>query len=164
MTVERQNADGTLEGLREQDYASMYRAGGYAGPAGSNQPSFEGGAVLSFNIAGGTDSGGGLLSWKNTLGYDVIVTAHWLDVTTAAAAACGVDFGQTASSGTTAASNMISNQDVHSATGTFNGGVLSVKVPNNTWITGSTHGGGASAGLVARANFAFTRAPAAGGK
>lgn len=160
--MERQNADGSVSGLRERDLAEVYRYGGLAGPAGSFTPSYPGGGTLAFNVAGGTDTAGGLLGWQNNLGYDIIVTSHWLDVTTIATGACTVSFGQTATNATTSASNMINGQDVHSSTGVFNGGALSVKVANGTWITGSK-ASGASAGLVARAYFSFTPAAAAAG-
>lgn len=160
--VEKQNSDESYGGYRTRDGQEMWRSGSNTGPAGSNTPSYLGGAVLSFNIAGGTDTGGGLLGWTNNLGYDIIVTSHQLDVTTVATAACSVEFGGTSTNVTTASTNMIASQDVHSATGQFNGGALSVKVPNGKFITGSTLSG-ASAGLVARAYFSFIPAAAAGG-
>lgn len=160
MAVEIQYADGSYGGLREKDNLSIWRAGGYIGPAGSNKPAFFGGATLVFNLAGGTDTGGGILSWQNTLGYDIMVTSHQLDVSTQSGVSCTLSGGQTAVSGTTLSTNMISGQSVAS-TGTFNGGSLSVKVPQNTWITVST-ASGASSGLVARAFFSFQPIPAAG--
>lgn len=162
MTAERQNGDGSLSGLREKDSFEVYRSGAYAGPAGSNVPAYPGGINLMLNIAGGTDTAGGLLQWQNNLGYDIIVLGHQLDVTTVASAACTASFGSAAASNTLA-TNMINGQDVHSATGTFNGGALSVKVVNGNWITGSK-GGGASAGLVGRVFVqAMQSNPTAGG-
>lgn len=158
--MERQNADGTISGLREYDTAEMYKLGGSRGPAGSNVPSFEGGGTLSFNIAGGTDTAGGILSWQNNLGYDIIVTGHQLDVTTQSSGACTVSIGQTATNGTTSSSNMINGQTV-AAAGIFNGGALSVIVHNGDWITGSK-ASGASAALVGAAIFQYVRRPAAG--
>jgi hypothetical protein len=131
------------------------RQGGYAGPAGSNAPSFIPGSSLSFNFAGGTDTAGGILSWQNTLGYDIIVTWHAIYVTTIASGACTISIGQTAVSGTTSSSNMISGQDVHSATGLFGtSSPIAVKVGQNEWITASK-ASGASAALVGRAYFYF---------
>jgi len=154
MATERQNADGSVSILREQDQQDLCRIGGYAGPAGSNIPRYNSGAILEFNVAGGTDSAGGLLSWQNNLGYDILITAFQFDVTTIAAAACTASFGATATSGTTLSSNLMNGQDVHSASGQFNGGALSVKVPAGKWLTGST-ASGASSGLVGMASFAF---------
>jgi hypothetical protein len=102
-----------------------------------------------------------LLAWQNTLGYDVIVTSHQIDLTTIATAACSASFGHSTNS-TGSASNMISAQNVHAATGTFNGGALSVKVPSLDFITGSVSTG-TSAGMVARAYFTFVPSAAAGG-
>lgn len=160
MAVEKQNADGSYSGVREKDGAELWRAGGYAGPAGTNVPEYLGGSSLVFNVAGGTDTAGGLLSWQNNLGYDIMVTSHQLHVQTQSAGACTVSFGGTSTSGTTLASNMISGQSV-AATGVFNGGALSVLVPNGKWLTGST-ATGASSGLVARAYFSYIPAGAAG--
>ena len=161
---EKQNADGSLSGIREKDSFEMYRSGGYAGPAiaSQNVPSYPGGINLCFNIQGGTDTGGGILQWQNNLGYDIVVVGHQLDVTTTASATCTASFGSAAGS-TTLSTNMINGQDVHTATGTFNGGALSVKVANSSWITGSK-GGGASAGLIGRVFMqAMQSNPTAGG-
>lgn len=159
MTVERQNSDGSVSGLRPTDGLEVYRSGAVPGPAGSNTPGWLGGSTLAFNIAGGTDTGGGILSWQNNTGFDMLVTGHQLCVTTVASAACTVSFGSTAVSGTTSASNMISGQDVHSATGRFNGGALSVAVANGSWITGSK-ASGASAALVGTVFFNYVLVPA----
>lgn len=161
MADEAQYADGSYGGVRERDSLPIWRAGGYMGPAGSNTPMFNGGMSIGFNIGGGTDTAGGILSYVNNFGCDLIITAHQLDVTTVATGACTVSFGQTGTNGTTSSSNCISGQDVHSATGTFNGGALSVKWPAGTWITGSK-ASGASAGLVGRVWFDVKTNPAAG--
>lgn len=147
---EKQNADGSLSGIREKDAFEVYRSGGYMGPAIAmqNVPAYPGGINLQFNIAGLNDNGGGLLQWQNNFPFDIIVTAHVLDVTTISAAACTVSFGS-ASASNTVSTNMVNGQDVHSATGTFNGGALSVKVTSGNWITGSK-GGGSSSGLIGR--------------
>lgn len=160
MAVEQQHADGSYGGLRERDSLETWRAGGYRGPAGSNTPAFFGGFSLDFNLGGGTDTAGGILSYQNNFGYDIIVTGHQLDVTTASSGACTVSFGETATSGTTLSSNFINGQSVAS-TGTFNGGALSVKWPQGKWITGST-ASGASTGLVASAKIQCLPSPAAG--
>lgn len=155
MAEQKQNADGSVSTIRERDSLEVCRAGGVAGPAGSNTPSFIPGSSLSFNLAGGTDTGGGILSWQNTLGYDIIVTWHALYVTTVATGACTVSIGQTATNGTTSSSNMISGQDVHSATGVFGtSSPVAIRVKQNEWITASK-ASGASAGLVGNAYFYF---------
>ena len=162
MTVEIQYADGSYGGLRELDGLAVWRAGGYMGPAGSNQPAFIGGTTLAFNIAGGTDTAGGILSYANNFGYDLMIISHQLDVTTQSSGVCTLSFGETATNGTTLASNCISGQTV-AAVGTFNGGSLSVKWPQGKWITGST-ATGASTGLVGRVFFTVIPVPAAGAK
>lgn len=155
--IERQNADGSQSGVREKDSAEVFRTGGYVGPSGSNTPGYPSSSQLIFNTNGASDSGsaGGMLAWQNTLGYDIIVTSHQLDVITPSGSAGTVSFGQAAAS-TTSSSNMISGQSV-AATGTFNGGALSVKVAANAWITGSK-ASGTTASMVARAYFTFTPA------
>jgi hypothetical protein len=154
MAVEKQNADGS-ESILGPDGNEVARFGGRKQPAGTstNTPDFPNGSTLRFQIGGGTDTAGALLSWQNTLGYDILVYSHQLNVTTHSTAACTVSLGQTATNGTTLASNMISGQSVAS-NGAFNGGALSILVPQNTWITGST-ASGASAGLVAVAYFEY---------
>jgi hypothetical protein len=163
MATERQNADGSVSVLREQDQQDMCRLGAYAGPAGSNQPRFNGGEWLEWNIAGGTDTGGGILSWQNNLGYDVIVTDFSLEVLTQSSGACTVSFGQTAVNGTTSASNLMSGQSVASAGLNAAAAPVKVKVPANTWLTGS-RASGASAGLVGIARASIIPALGAGSK
>lgn len=153
MAIEIQYPDGSYGGLRERDGLPLWRAGGYAGAAGSNVPSYSGGATAMFLISGGTDTAGGLLGWTNNLGYDIIVVGHVLEVTTQSSGACTVSFGQTPTSNVTSSSNMINGQTV-AAAGVFNGGALSVKVKQNEFITGSK-ATGASAGLVGKAYFTF---------
>lgn len=155
MAVYKENGDGSVSVIRERDSVEVSRTGGVSGPAGSNSPAFAPGSSLCFQIAGGTDTGGGILSWQNNLGVDILVTWHAINVTTVATGACTVNVGQTASSGTTSASNMISGQDVHSATGAFGtSSPVAVLVPANTWITASKNSG-ASAGLVGYAYFNY---------
>lgn len=160
MAVNKENADGSVSIVRERDSLECSRAGGVAGPAGSNTPSYIPGSSLSFNFAGGTDTGGGILSWQNTLGYDIIVTWHAINVTTKASAACTISIGQTATSATTLSSNMINGQDVGTAAGVFGtSSPVAIKVKQNEWITASK-ASGASAGLVGCAYFYFIPATA----
>lgn len=154
MAEQKQNSDGSVSTVRERDGLEVARAGGVAGPAGSNTPSYIPGSSLSFNFAGGTDTGGGILSWQNTLGYDIIVTWHALNVTTQSSAACTVNVGATATSATTSSNNMISAQSVASAGIFGTSSPVAVKVAANKWITIST-GTGASSGLVGNAYFYF---------
>lgn len=161
MAIFRQNADGSVSTVRERDGAEVERVGGSAGSSGTNAPSYLGGATLAFNVGGGTDTGGGLLSWQNSLGYDVIVQAFALDVLTIATSACTASFGHSTTS-TGSVGQLISGKDVHSSTGVFNSASAGpVKVPSLDYITGSV-GGGTSSGLVARAYFTLIPAGAAG--
>jgi hypothetical protein len=163
MAVELQRSDGSISVLRELDSADLCRIGGYAGPAGSGVPRFNSGSTLEFNVAGGTDTAGGILSWQNTLGYDIRITGFQLTVSTVASAACTISVGQTSVSGTTLSSNLMSGQDVRSATGCFNGGALSVICKQGEWLTASK-ASGASAGFVGLASFDFKPVFAAGAK
>jgi hypothetical protein len=105
------------------------------------------------------DTGGGIFSWQNPESVTIIVDRVVLDVTTVASAACSVEVGGTATNGTTASANLITAQDVHSATGQFDSLLAAVggasglgvyKCAAGKWITGSTSSG-ASAGLVGSA-------------
>lgn len=148
MAEVKQHSDGSIGVIRERDSQDCMRAGGVAGPAGSNSPSYVPGSSMSFNIAGGTDTGGGVLSWQNKFPFDILVTGAVVNVTTIATAACTLSIGGTSTSGTTSSSTLISGQDVHSATGAFTSAApVAVLVPQNKWITGSV-ASGASAGLV----------------
>jgi hypothetical protein len=150
----KQFADGSMGIYSDLEGAELFRVGGPKSPT-SSTPNFRNGSWLKLNANGGTDTAGGLTSWQNNLGYDIIVTGFVLDVTTVATAACTASFGQTATSGVTSATTFLSAKDVNAATGSFpNAATLSKKVPVNTWITGSV-GTGASAGLVANAYFEF---------
>jgi hypothetical protein len=150
-----ETALGGEQGIRETDGKVLYKIGEFAGPSGAAAdgfvPGFQGGFCMEFNIAGTADTGGAILSWKNTLGYDIIVTQCVLDVITQSAGACTVSVGQTPTNGTTLASNLINGQSV-AAAGVFNSGSNVVKVAKNTWLTGS-RASGASAALVGRAYF-----------
>ncbi len=163
MATERQNADGSVSILREQDQADLCRIGGYAGPAGSAVPRFNSGSTLEFNVAGGADSAGGVFSWQNTLGYDIRITGFQLTVSTKSTGACTVSAGQTAVSGTTSSSNLMNGRAVGTGQGCLNGGGLSAVCKQNEWLTIS-RASGASAGLVGMASFDFKPVFAAGSK
>ena len=176
MSVEKQYADGSYAGERERDGLDTWRAGGFmspaptttssvgaivAGGASAHGPAYFGGSTLGFNVGSDTssnDSGGGtLLSWNNAFGFDIIVTAHQLDVMTASASSCSASFGSSSNS-TGTSTNMISSQQVN-AIGCFNGGALSVKVKSGSYIVGGVTAGTSSA-LRARAFFTFQPSPA----
>ncbi len=178
MADEIQYADGSYAGIRERDSLQVWRAGGFmspaptttssvaqvaAGGAASHGGAYFGGATLAFNVGSDTstnDSGGGggtLLSWNNGFGFDIIVTAHQLDVMTASASSCSASFGSSSNS-TGTSTNMISSQQVN-AIGCFNGGALSVKVKSGSYIVGGVTAGTSSA-LRARAYFTYEPAPA----
>jgi len=162
MAEVKQNADGSLSVIREIDNQDVARMGGSSGAAGTNVPSYLGDTKLAFNIAGGTDSAVGLLLWQNTLGYDIIVEGAVLDLTTVAAAACTASFGSSTNS-TGSSANMFASKNINSATGTFTGGAVAVKVPSNQYIVGSVVSG-TSSGAVARAYFTYFPAAGAAGR
>ena len=106
-------------------------------------------------IAGGTDTAGGLGSWQNTIGVSVIVHNLFINITAIATAACTLSAGETATNATTLSSNLISGGNVHAlgVIGNYSASIgagQGVVVPAGAWITFST-ASGASAGLVATA-------------
>lgn len=157
----KQNGDGSVSLIREQDSQEMSRSGGYMGPAGTSQPGYLGETNAGFNVNGASGSAGGILQWQNTLGYDIIVTGAQLDITTVSATAGTVSFGTGAGSATLY-SNFINALSV-AATATSNGGSLSVVVSNGSWITGSQATGSAST-FVGRFYIDFKPRLAAGSK
>jgi hypothetical protein len=142
----RETDQGHMDLVNDADATVLMKVGGTATPTVA-APYFSVERHIKMPLTAGTDTGGGIASWQNPYSYDLIVTFATLDVTTIATGACSLEVGETASSGTTAASNLISSQDVHSATGCFNSGAKSVVLPAGKWITVSTVSG-ASAGLV----------------
>lgn len=141
-----QFGDGTAAFVNAADAVHDLKMGGPA-IASVASPRFYVDRTMKLPLAAGVDTGGGIVSWQNMTGQDIIVTRAVLDVTTVATAACSVEVGETAVSGTTASATLIASQDVHSAAGTFTSAAASVKVPAGDWITAST-ASGASAGLV----------------
>lgn len=104
------------------------------------------------------DTGGGLFSWLNPEGQDIIISEVILDVTTVATGACSVSVGTTTASATTSSANLIDTLDVHSATGSFgspsgSGGKNAQSLAAGGWVTGS-QASGATAGIV---GFAYIR-------
>ncbi len=148
----KQNADGSLSVVREQDTFEAARIGGYMGPAGSNTPSYPNGGYLSFNIAGGTDTAAGILSWQNNLAEDIIIDSFIVDIQTASSNGSSntITFGVTTVSSTTTATNLFTSH-VTTNTGQFaNSAPVAVKCIQNAWITGGTVAGtsGVLAGRV----------------
>jgi hypothetical protein len=137
--------DGTAACVNAADGVDDLRMGGPSVPSVAS-PRFYVERVMKVPLAAGVDTGGGIVSWQNMAGHAIIVTRAVLDVTTAATASCTVEVGEAAGA-TTASSNLVTGQDVHTATGTFTGGADSVKVPAGAYITAST-ATGACAGLV----------------
>lgn len=105
--------------------------------------------VARVPFVGGTDTAGGVFAFENPERGPIVVEKVILDVLTVATAACSLEVGG-AANGTTAASGMISSQDVHSATGSFGSTVGTTRVAAGAFITGSTVSG-ASAGLIGNA-------------
>lgn len=106
---------------------------------------------------GALDAAGGILSWQNPEGVDIIVSRIELDVTTPATGACTADFGATATSGATSIDNLIDGLDVNAAAGLFSNaknpgtnGKADQRLAAGKWITGSK-ASGAAAGLVGSA-------------
>lgn len=102
---------------------------------------------------GTADTAGGVLSWTNPEAGNIIVTRLFVDITTVATAACTLDFGTTATNGTTSSANLIDGIDVNTATGLFDNitdkgtdGKSRQLLAPGKWITGSK-ASGAAAGL-----------------
>jgi hypothetical protein len=151
-----QTDKGAYDLVNDADAVRDFKVGGPAAPTASI-PRYYGSSRVKMPLAAKVDSGGGVLSWQNPFNYSLMVTECILDVSTVATASCTLEAGVTASSATTAATNFISSQDVHSALGTFNSGAKSVKLAAGAWFTIST-ASGASTGLVGNAYIDFTPA------
>jgi hypothetical protein len=100
------------------------------------------------------DTAGGVLSWVNPEDGDIIITRLLVNITTAASAACTLNFGTTSTSATTASDNLIDGLDVNTATGLFDNitdkgdnGRSKQLLAKGKWLTGSK-ATGAAAGLA----------------
>jgi len=140
----KQNPDGTF-GMINNDGVYDLLIGGPSIPS-ATAPRVYAERSAKLPLVGGTDTGGGILSYQNVTGYDMIIQSVVMDVTTVASAACSIGVGVTSTSGTTSATNLIASQDVNTAAGTF-GASTPQKLPNGKWLTVSKVSG-ASAGLV----------------
>ena len=105
----KQNADGSLSIYSDAEQKDVFRAGGPA-VATAAAPNFRPGSYLKWQINGPTDTAGALGSWQNNLGYDIMITGAFIDVTTQSAGACGVNVGvgATGTSNTGALLNAVS--------------------------------------------------------
>lgn len=100
------------------------------------------------------DTAGGIFSWKNPEGADILIEHVAVKATHTATAACTVDVGTTATSATTSSDNLIDGVDVNADTGTFTNdesagtnGKSRKRLAADKWVTASKSTG-ASAGLV----------------
>lgn len=161
-----QHDDGSLQFVNELDNYPMQILGGPApGNTSAAQPAWLGNSLARFRLIAGVDTGGGLLSWKNPFSFPLLVDYVDIYVSTVATAACSVEVGTTASSGTTASANLIDTLDVHTATGMFDNvtdhgtnGKSRQVLAVGAWLTVST-ASGASAGLVADIFFSLIPGP-----
>jgi hypothetical protein len=152
-----ENDTGAVDFVNDGDGHHELKLGGPTTPSVA-YPRWLGQICAKMPITGGvSDTGGGLLSWPNPFPYAIIIDEFVIDVTTVATGTCGVEVGTTATSGTTTASNLITSQDVHTATGTYNSGLKSVKLAVGSFLTVSS-ASGTSTGLVANGYVSFTNA------
>jgi hypothetical protein len=137
-----QFADGSAALQNTADSVNDMHVGGPPNPSGATPRLLVARRMKMALVA--NDAAAGMVSWQNIAVYPVIVTRAILHVTTIAAAACTVSVG----TATTAvlASNLISGQDVHSATGGFFSSTGAV-IAAGSFLTAST-ASGASAGIV----------------
>lgn len=117
------------------------------------------GDVIAKVALAAVGTGGGVLSWANPETGSIIITALTVDVTTASTGACTVDFGTTATNGTTTSDNLIDGVSV-AATGVLSNiddkgtnGKSRQKLATGKWVTGSVASGTVT-GLV---GFAYIR-------
>jgi hypothetical protein len=103
---------------------------------------------------GALDTGGGVLSWQNPEGADILINRLTVVTTTKSTAASAVSFGTTAVGATTSSANLLDTLDTGTATVITdnlqtpgaNGKQLQ-KLAAGKWVTGSK-ASGACAGLV----------------
>jgi len=92
-----------------------------------------------------TGGNGGAFAWQSPFATPLIIPAGdcIADIKTVATSACTLSVG-TAANGTSAGTNLLNAQDVHTAAGLFSN-TAAVKVAANGWVTGTLSAG---AGLV----------------
>lgn len=154
-----QRPDGSVALVTDNGSKEVARFGG---DGGSTATVWRSAKTVCVPFAGGTDTGGGILSWPNPEAGAIVITNLVLDVTTKATGACTASFGTTASSATTSSANLIDSLDVGTAAGTFDSntdkgtnGKTRQKLAAGGWVTGS-RASGASAGLVGVAYITYT--------
>ena len=110
--------------------------------------------VAKVALGNAADTGGAVLSWVNPEAGTIAITRLLVNVTTVATGAATVDFGTTATNGTTLSANLIDGVDVNAATGLFDNiddagtdGKSKQLLAEGKWLTGS-RASGAVAGLV----------------
>lgn len=106
--------------------------------------------VFSGLLTPGVTTAGGLLSLVNNTGVDLIITAWTVDVATVSTGAAGIDVGVTSTNGTTAATNLQSNVDVHSAIVIAAAAITAQqRWVAGKWLTASAHSSADTTGMVA---------------
>lgn len=135
----RQNPDGSVALFSDRTGTEAQRAGGplpIGGPgAGGSVPDFRPGSTMKMGPFAGlvATTGGAIGAWTNNLGYDIIATSAYFDVTTASSGAANLTVGQTPTGVTTSSANLIAAVSVAS-TG-IKASALAVKVKNGEFIT-----------------------------
>lgn len=139
MAVIRQNSDGSLGMAKETGGLEVFRAGGPAPVglpgAGLSVPAFHPGSTMKLGAFAGVvaTTGGAIGAWTNNLGYDIIVTSVYVDVTTVSAGAANLTVGQTPTSVTTSSANLLAAVSV-AALG-IKPSALAAKVKQGEFIT-----------------------------
>jgi len=133
----RQNADGSLSVYNEAAGIDVFRAGGPRSPTGGSAsvPDFRPGGTMKLGPFVGlvATTGGAIGAWTNNLGYDILVTSAYFDVTTPSVGAANITVGQTPTSIVTASANLIAAASV--AAVAFLSSGLGVKVKAGQFIT-----------------------------
>jgi hypothetical protein len=144
-----QFADGSAGIVNDSDGKVVARWGGASTPSSGNTSYRV--PQVAVTPLGVVDTGGGIFSLQNSLGYDVLVTRLLLNITTAASTAVSQgSFGYTTTS-TGSTSNLIDTLSLSAATGLFdnitdkstNGKSRQIWV-NGNYLTGSKTSGSAS--------------------
>lgn len=146
----KQNSDGSVGIVKETNALECFRAGGPAPTglpgAGFTVPAFHPGSTMKMGAFAGltATTGGAIGAWTNNLGYDIIVTSVYVDVTTASTGAANLTAGQTPTSVVTSSSNLLAAVSVAS-TG-IKPSALAAKVKQGEFIT--LQGSADTTGLV----------------
>lgn len=154
----RQTGAGNLAFANDSDSTEDLEIGGPKTPITGSSTSMRLMAerVAKFSVAGGTDTGGGILSWANPKPYSILLTRVQLDVLTASTTACTISVGTTAASATTAVTNALATANM-TTVGQVASTNCALKVASGAWITMSQLAG-VSAGMTG--NLYLTHIPA----